>query len=235
MRRPERVVVLGCGWGGFRVLQKLRVGPERHVTCISKNNHFIFTPLLTTTTVGTLEFRNICEPVINLKRKKGDAFCFHHAEAVRLDLETSEVVCQSIYDVASSDSEGAQRFHPEFRVPYDWLVIATGEKGSAIDMLSGSHPVVRPGAQAATYGVPGVEQYTFPLRQLSDARLIRQRLIQVKQRRAVSFRFYSITTQRAQSNTRSIFIFNKLAFSFRRCFFPVLRRLRSFSLLSVGV
>jgi NADH dehydrogenase FAD-containing subunit len=33
------------------------------VTLISDRNHFLFTPLLPSTTVGTLEFRTIQEPV----------------------------------------------------------------------------------------------------------------------------------------------------------------------------
>lgn len=50
--------------------------------------------VLTTTTVGTLEFRNICEPVINLTKKKGDAFTFHHAEALGVDMVKKEVICR---------------------------------------------------------------------------------------------------------------------------------------------
>jgi hypothetical protein len=37
----ERIVVLGCGWGGFRVLDDLRVVPGRTITCVSKNNQLV--------------------------------------------------------------------------------------------------------------------------------------------------------------------------------------------------
>ncbi|CAN0550261.1 unnamed protein product, partial [Ectocarpus sp. 8 AP-2014] len=37
------------------------------VTVISPRNHFLFTPLLPSTTVGTLEFRCIQEPVRTIK------------------------------------------------------------------------------------------------------------------------------------------------------------------------
>ena len=43
------------------------------------------------------------------------------------------------------------------------------------------------GARAATFGVPGVKQFTFPLRQLSDARAIRTRLIEVFERASSPF------------------------------------------------
>ena len=52
----ERLVVLGVGWGGFRVAKD--VDKARYdVSIVSPRNHFLFTPLLPSTTVGTLEFR----------------------------------------------------------------------------------------------------------------------------------------------------------------------------------
>ena len=51
-----RVVVLGVGWGGFRVAKDLDKS-KFDVSVVSPRNHFLFTPLLPSTTVGTLEFR----------------------------------------------------------------------------------------------------------------------------------------------------------------------------------
>ena len=58
----QRVVVLGSGWGGFRVAKDLDKA-KFDVTVVSPRNHFLFTPLLPSTTVGTLEFRCVQEPV----------------------------------------------------------------------------------------------------------------------------------------------------------------------------
>lgn len=55
------VVVLGSGWGGFNVA--LNVSKTVPLTLLSPANHFLFTPLLPSTAVGTLEFRCIEEPV----------------------------------------------------------------------------------------------------------------------------------------------------------------------------
>lgn len=156
----ERVVVLGTGWAGYQCMKLLRLP----ITCVAKNNHFLFTPLLPPTTVGTLEFRNVAEPTLFLKRSKapGD-FSFLHAEALDVDFVSREVVCRSFFSVAQSEDVSVPRVYPQFRVPYSKLVIAVG-------------------AQAATFGIPGVSEYTLPLRQLSDARLIRQRLVQVFER-----------------------------------------------------
>lgn len=52
----EKVLILGVGWGGFRLARDL---DKRRfdVSVVSPRNHFLFTPLLPSTTVGTLEFR----------------------------------------------------------------------------------------------------------------------------------------------------------------------------------
>jgi NADH:ubiquinone reductase (non-electrogenic) len=50
-----------------------------------------------------------------------------------------------------------------------------------------SHSVIAVGARAATFGVPGVKDFTFPLRQLSDARAIRTRLVEVFERASSPF------------------------------------------------
>ena len=54
----QRVVILGSGWGGCQAARDLDKSLY-HVTVISPSNHFVFTPLLPSTAVGTLEFR--CE------------------------------------------------------------------------------------------------------------------------------------------------------------------------------
>ena len=55
-------MILGTGWGSYSVLKK--VDKKRFdAIVISPRNHFLFTPLLASTTVGTLEFRSIIEPV----------------------------------------------------------------------------------------------------------------------------------------------------------------------------
>ena len=61
-----RVVIVGSGWGGFRVAKDIDK-TKFSVTVVSPRNHFLFTPLLPSTTVGTLEFRCAQEPVRTIK------------------------------------------------------------------------------------------------------------------------------------------------------------------------
>ena len=53
-----KVVILGAGWGGFN-FGKFINKDEFEVILISPRNHFLFTPLLPSTTVGTLEYKCI--------------------------------------------------------------------------------------------------------------------------------------------------------------------------------
>lgn len=62
----NRIVVLGTGWAGFNLVRKLKSNADNapEVRVVSPSNHFVFTPLLPSTAVGTLEFR--CIQVIKI-------------------------------------------------------------------------------------------------------------------------------------------------------------------------
>ena len=61
-----RVVVLGTGWAACRFLKGIDT-KIYDVVCISPRNHMVFTPLLASTCVGTLEFRTVAEPVSRIQ------------------------------------------------------------------------------------------------------------------------------------------------------------------------
>jgi len=53
-----RLVILGHGWATFTLLRNINRWKKNYrVIVVSPRNHFLFTPLLCSTTVGTLEFR----------------------------------------------------------------------------------------------------------------------------------------------------------------------------------
>ena len=79
---------------------------------VSPANHFLFTPMLPQTAVGTLEFRVVQEPV----RQIEGLGHYYQAKARTLDLAARTVACEDI-------------FHGErFELGFDHLVIATGCK-----------------------------------------------------------------------------------------------------------
>ncbi|GJP71513.1 hypothetical protein CLOP_g2341, partial [Closterium sp. NIES-67] len=61
-----RVVVLGTGWAACRFLRDVDVRAW-DVVCVAPRNHMVFTPLLASTCVGTLEFRSVAEPVEHIQ------------------------------------------------------------------------------------------------------------------------------------------------------------------------
>lgn len=106
--RP-RVVVLGCGFGGYSLLSRL--DPRRwDLVLISPRNYFLFYPLLASATVGTVELRSIVEPA----RRRLAGVRVLEAEATAVDWDAKSVACRA--------AVGEDRFD----VSYDRLVIAVG-------------------------------------------------------------------------------------------------------------
>jgi NADH dehydrogenase FAD-containing subunit len=99
--------------------------------------------LLASTTVGTLEFRCVAEPIHQAQKN----LTYIQAEATSLDTASKTLVCVDHFT------------RKEFQYSYDKLVIATG-------------------AASATFNVPGVSEFALFLKELHDARKIRQKLIE---------------------------------------------------------
>lgn len=71
VKKKEKLVILGSGWAGFRVLND--IDRSLYDVCvISPRNHFVFTPLLASTTTGVLNFRSIIEPIRTDRGKTHD-------------------------------------------------------------------------------------------------------------------------------------------------------------------
>ncbi|HEX3554246.1 MAG TPA: FAD-dependent oxidoreductase [Thermoanaerobaculia bacterium] len=106
--RP-RLVVLGCGFGGYSLLYDLH---REHwdATLITPRNYFLFTPLLPSAVTGTVEVRSILEPA--RRRLRGVRVLEGLAEAI--DFEQRRVAC--------AGAVSGERFS----VPFDTLVIAVG-------------------------------------------------------------------------------------------------------------
>lgn len=141
-RAQPRLVVLGTGFGAFSLIKRIDTRLF-DVTVVSPRNHFLFTPLLPSTTVGTIEFRSIIEPV----RSARPEIRYFHAECLGVDVRKRVVRCRGTLDRRA------------FSLSFDHLVIAVG-------------------STSATFGVPGVTEHALFLKELSDARSIRQRIIE---------------------------------------------------------
>ncbi|KAJ9543667.1 hypothetical protein OSB04_023374 [Centaurea solstitialis] len=148
-----RVVVLGSGWAGCRLMKGIDTSLY-DVVCVSPRNHMVFTPLLASTCVGTLEFRSVAEPIARIQpaisTEPGSYFFLANCKG--LDVKNHEVHCESITD-------GLKAMNPwDFKIPYDKLVIASG-------------------AEASTFGIKGVKEHAIFLREVHHAQEIRRKLL----------------------------------------------------------
>ncbi|KAI1485108.1 hypothetical protein F5X96DRAFT_661468 [Biscogniauxia mediterranea] len=109
-----RLVILGGGWGSVALLKQLNPD-DYHVTVISPKNYFLFTPMLPSATVGTLELRSLVEPIRRILSRVGG----HFLRAAAQDVEFSH----KLVEVSQQDAHGND---VRFYVPYDKLVIAVG-------------------------------------------------------------------------------------------------------------
>lgn len=106
-----RLVVLGCGFGGYSLLaRRASRGFER--TLVTPRNYFLFTPLLASAVSGTVEFRSILEPA----RRRLPGVRVLEAEVEAIDFTASRVDC-----VSSVTGE-------RYRLEYDFLVISVGAR-----------------------------------------------------------------------------------------------------------
>ncbi|KAI9745599.1 MAG: hypothetical protein M1818_001133 [Claussenomyces sp. TS43310] len=109
-----RLVVLGGGWGSVALLKTLNP-EEYHVTLVSPTNYFLFTPMLPSATVGTLELRSLAEPIRRIVTNvKG-----HFIKAKAEEIEFSE----KLVEISQIDANGEKK---RFYLPYDRLVIGVG-------------------------------------------------------------------------------------------------------------
>ncbi|CAK9176808.1 unnamed protein product [Ilex paraguariensis] len=148
-----RVVVLGTGWAACRFLKGLDT-KIYDVVCISPRNHMVFTPLLASTCVGTLEFRSVAEPVSHIQSAlaKDPNSYFYLASCTGINMDKHEVYCETVSD------GGLPREPYQFKVAYDKLVIAAG-------------------AEPLTFGIKGVKEHAFFLREVNHAQEIRKKLL----------------------------------------------------------
>lgn len=109
--QKQKVLILGTGWAGYRCASDLDKSLfDVHV--ISPRNHFLFTPLLPSTAVGTLEFRAIQEPIRMIPN-----IHYYQAHVTSIDLRDSSISCVDAF------SDGHR-----FQLVYDALIVASGSE-----------------------------------------------------------------------------------------------------------
>ena len=104
-------MVIGAGWAGFRLANDLDK-KKFDVHVVSPRNHFLFTPLLPSASVGTLEFRAIQEPVRTIPGIK-----YEQAFVDHINFKEKILDCKDAFKNGHC-----------FSLPYDALVLAVGSE-----------------------------------------------------------------------------------------------------------
>lgn len=138
----KKIVIAGAGFGGMYVARHLlpyeRSGAV-HITIINPTNYFLFTPLLHEVATGGLSPQSVAEPLPEL----------FSGRSIDIKLGMVDHI-DTVKKMVTVHGE---------RIPYDYLVIATG-------------------AETSYYDVPGAAEHTYPLKTLSDAVRIRTAIIE---------------------------------------------------------
>ncbi|KAG1733906.1 NDE2, mitochondrial external NADH dehydrogenase [Suillus paluster] len=145
----KTLVILGSGWGATSLLKGLDTS-DYNTIVVSPKNFFLFTPLLPSVAVGTLNARSIVQPTRYLTRHKSRQVLVIEAEAKEVDPVNKTVTL-------SDDSE-IQGQISSTTIPYDYLVYAVG-------------------AETQTFGIPGVKEHACFMKELHDAEKMQRRFL----------------------------------------------------------
>ncbi|KAK5673547.1 NADH:ubiquinone oxidoreductase [Batrachochytrium dendrobatidis] len=145
----KTVAILGSGWAATSFLTDLDTD-HYNVVIVSPRNYFLFTPLLPSCTVGTVELRSIMQPIRYLTRFKKRQVVFIEGDCNSIDPTTKTLSVSDNSEIVGVVSKQT--------IPYDYLVVACG-------------------AENATFGIPGVREHACFLKEAWDAKKIRTRLM----------------------------------------------------------
>jgi NADH dehydrogenase FAD-containing subunit len=166
----ERVVILGSGWGGYTLARRLD-SKKFQTVIVSPRSYFVFTPLLASTSVGTLEFRLALEPV----RSKRTSAQFFQGWADQVDFASRRIFVEESVDDPNQLATPSQHVpnQPQLK---DVKTENKVEKGRIFD-LQYDKLVIAVGCYSQTFGTPGVKEHALFLKDVGDARKIRNRLL----------------------------------------------------------
>jgi NADH dehydrogenase FAD-containing subunit len=149
----KRILILGGGFAGIEVLRRLQSAFEDDVevdiALVSRDNFFLFTPMLPEVSSGMIETRHIVTPI--------RAFCkrarFYEANVESIDLENKQVIITK----AMGDPMDPIYLNRHI-LDYDYLVIGLG-------------------GETNFFGMKDLERNAFTLKTLEDAMILRNHII----------------------------------------------------------
>ncbi|MGA7368057.1 MAG: FAD-dependent oxidoreductase, partial [Nitrososphaeraceae archaeon] len=168
----KKVLILGGGFAGVGVLRRLQSRFQNEVsvdiTMVSKDNFFLFTPMLHEVASGTIETRHIVTPI--------RAFCnrakFYAAKVQSIDLKNRQVIIESSVPVDSNITTTATN-GTTTNTPRPELYGIKKQKDSIVyDYL-----VISLGSETKFFGLTDVEKNALTIKSWNDAIVIRNHII----------------------------------------------------------
>ncbi|KKY26528.1 putative external nadh-ubiquinone oxidoreductase mitochondrial precursor [Diplodia seriata] len=140
---------------------------------VSPRSYFVFTPLLASTSTGTLEFRTALEPV---RSKRTDVAYFQGwADAVDFKNKTVSIE-EAVEDPQQGLALTGDRHEGESPAERRAEKVEESKKGQLFN-IKYDKLVVSVGCYSQTFGTPGVRENALFLKDVGDARKIRNRLL----------------------------------------------------------
>lgn len=160
IQNRKKILILGGGFGGVAVLNKLQdrfqTDVSVDITIVSKDNYLLFTPMLHEIASGMIETRHIVTPIRTFCNRSR----FYCASVESIDLENKKVQITSSlapiphdiqYSIESTERNSKYLY-------YDYLVIAVG-------------------SETKFFGMSDVQQNALTIKSLDDAIRLRNHLI----------------------------------------------------------
>jgi len=178
----KTVVVLGTGWAAHAFV-KLASTYDLRVVVVSPVNHFVFTPMLASAAVGTVEYRSMTEP-IRVTNPNIDNFVEGRAIGVDVEAKKLQVLLTSLSTVTGAfkgvASDAPCRLDPEpvlTQVVYsddDGIVLRDKSQGAGgVIEISYDHLICAVGTASRSSMVPGAKEYCFNLKTAQDSKRLR--------------------------------------------------------------
>ena len=181
---PKRILILGGGFAGVEVLRRLQDRFQNDVsidiTIVSKDNFFLFTPMLHEVASGMIETRHIVTPI--------RAFCnrarFYAARVNLIDLKNKQITIESPTFTSFTPIAATSRatiIDREELAYTDPSVLSEvkkrDEEEEQKDKLSYDYLVIALGSETKFFGMTDIEEHAFTIKSWNDAIIIRNHVI----------------------------------------------------------
>lgn len=169
-------ILTSRSWSGF-VLSRELDKKKFQTVVVSPRSYFVFTPLLASTAVGTLEFRTTLESV----RARGKGVEFFQGWADDVNFSQKKIAVEELSARRPLHASG-KAFEASSITEAD--VSYRGKRKGKVFELNYDKLVVAVGCYSQTFNTAGVKENAFFLKDVVDARKIRKRILECEFPRA---------------------------------------------------